>query len=174
VSIRWLLGRPTMFEPLAVRLRWVVVGGSVLECLVFAGFGAYTLWLGITLNGRVDAFGNDMNFLGAAAELAIAAGFGIGALLMCYRWFEARIVSARIVGAALHLGATAVGALGAIWLGLSEVHVDPTTDGYWSPWIAFAIGALVIATGIAVLASLLLPAADRPPKQLLPTKTAEK
>jgi len=162
-----------MWVPLAAGLRWAVIGGSVLECLVFVAFGADTLWIGIKLNGRVDAFGNDMNFLGAALTLALAAGFGIGASLMTFPWFEARIVGARIMGAVLNLGATLVAAWGAIWLGLSEVHVDPTTGGYWSPWIAFTIGALVIATGIAVLASLLLPATDRALRQLAPTETAK-
>jgi hypothetical protein len=161
-----------MFVSLAARLREAVVGGSVLECLVFGALGADTLWIGITLNGRVDAFGNDLNFLGAAVTLALAAGFGIGALLMNFQWFEARIVGARIMGAVLHLGATAVAVWGAIWLGLFE-HVDPTTDG-WSQWIAFAIVALVIATGFAVLASLLLPAISRALKQVPPTKKAEK
>lgn len=162
-----------MFVPLATRLRWAIVGGSVLECLAFGAFGADTLWIGVTLNGRVDAFGNDLNFLGAAVALALAGGFGIGAFLMCFRWFEDRIVGARIMGAVLHLGATSLAAWGAIWLGLSEVRVDPTSDGYWSPWIAFAIGALVIATGLAVLATLLLPAVEWALKQLRPTKTAK-
>jgi hypothetical protein len=141
-------------------LNWVVAGGSVLECLTFGGFGIYTLLLGIALNGRVDAFGNDLNFLAAAALLALATGFGIGALLMCVRWFEARIVGARIMGALLHLGATAVAAWALIEAGVYQFGVDQSY-GYWSPWIALAVGAGVIAIGIAVLTSLFLPARQK-------------
>ena len=137
-------------------LNWVVVWGSALECLTFGGFGVYSLWLGIALNGRVDAFGNDLNFLAAAALLALAAGFGIGAFLMSFPWFEARIVGARIVGGVLHLGATAVAAWVFIGAGVYQIGVD-RSYGYWPPWIAFAIGAGVIAVGIAVLTSLFLP-----------------
>jgi hypothetical protein len=43
-----------------------------------------------------------------------------------------------------------------IWAGVYQLGVDQTY-GYWPPWIAFAIGAGVIAVGIAVLASLFLP-----------------
>ncbi len=142
--------------PPAPLFNWVVVGGSALECLIFGGFGAYTLWLGIALNGRVDAFGNDLNFLAAAALLALAAGFGVGAFLMSFRWFDARIVGARIMGAVLHLGATALAAWAFIWAGVYQIGVDKSY-GYWPPWIAFAIGAGVIAVGIAVLTSLFLP-----------------
>jgi hypothetical protein len=143
--------------PPAPLFNWVVVGGSALECLILGGFGAYTLWLGIALNGRVDALGNDLNFLAAAALLALAAGFGVGAFLMSFRWFEARIVGARIMGAVLHLGATAVTAWAFIWAGVYQIGVD-RSYGYWPPWIAFAIGAGVIAVGIVVLTSLFLPA----------------
>lgn len=128
-------------------IRAVVVGGSVLECLVFGGFGAYTLWLGITLNGLVDSFGNDLNFLAAAALLACAARFGFGAFLMSSRWVDEKIVGGRIIGAMLHLVTTAVAASGTIWLGLSEGHVDP---------LAIAIAAAVIAIGVVVLVSLFL------------------
>ena len=134
-----------------------VVVGSVLECLGFGGFGGYVLLLGIALNGRVDAFANDLNFLAAALLLSLAAGFGFGAFLMSCRWIEAKVVGGRIFGAVIHLGATVVAAWGAIWAGLYQVHVDPTY-GTWSPWIALAIGAAVIAIGIAVVVSLLLPA----------------
>jgi hypothetical protein len=105
----------------------------------------------------VDAFGNDLNFLAAAALFALAAGFGVGALLVGFRWFEARIVGARIMGAVLHLGTTAVAAWVFIWAGMYQMGVDQSY-GYWPPWIAFAIGAGAIAVGIAVLTSLLLPA----------------
>jgi len=142
--------------PPAPLFNLVVVGGSALECLIFGGFGAYTLWLGIALNGRVDVFGNDLNFLAAAALLALAAGFGVGAFLMSFRWFDARIVGARIMGAVLHLGATTVAAWAFIWAGVYQIGVDKSY-GYWPPWIAFAIGAGVIAVGIAVLTSLFLP-----------------
>jgi len=142
--------------PPARLFNWVVVGGSALECLIFGGFGGYSLWLGIALNGRVDGIANDLNFLAAAALLALAAGIGVGALLIGFRWFEARIVGARIMGAVLHLGATAVAAWAFIWAGVYQIGVD-RSYGYWPPWIAFAIGAGVIAVGIAVLTSLFLP-----------------
>jgi hypothetical protein len=142
--------------PPAPLFKRVVVGGSALECLIFGGFGAYSLLLGIALNGRVDALGNDLNFLAAAALFALAAGFGVGAFLISFRWFEARIVGARIMGAVLHLCATAVAAWVSISAGVYQIGVD-RSYGYWPPWIAFAIGAGVIAVGIAVLASMFLP-----------------
>ncbi len=77
-------------------------------------------------------------------------------IIMSFRWFEARIVGARIMGAVLHLGATAVAAWAFIWAGVYQIGVDKSY-GYWPPWIAFAIGAGVIAVGIAVLTSLFLP-----------------
>ncbi|HEX2680627.1 MAG TPA: hypothetical protein VHQ03_04985 [Candidatus Dormibacteraeota bacterium] len=101
----------------------------------------------------MDAFGNDLNFLAAAVLLALAAGFGIGGSLMSFRWFAARIVGAKIIGAVLYLGASAVAAGGAIWLGLRLI---PAIYGFWTPWIAYAIGAAVIAFGIAVLVWLFL------------------
>ena len=151
--------RPMLSVRLTVRFRSAAVGGSVLESLVFGGFGAYTLWLGITLNGRVDAFGNDLNFLAAAALLALAAGFGLGAFLLSLRWFEVRIV-----GAAFHLIATAIATWAAIWVGMYQVQYvtySPNTDASWPPAIAFALAAAVIAIGLAVLISLLLPVRPR-------------
>jgi len=142
--------------PPAPPFNWVVVGGSALECLIFGGFGVYALWLGIALNGRVDGFANDLNFLAAAALLALAAGFGVGAFLMSFRWFEAKIVGARIIGAVIHLGATALAAWAFIWAGVHQIGVDKSY-GYWPPWIAFAISAGVIAVGIGVLTSLFVP-----------------
>jgi len=147
-------------------IRTVVVGGAVLECLVFGGFGVYALWLGITLNGRVDAFGNDLNFLAAAALLALTAGFGSGAFLMSFRWFE----DSRIIGAVIHLVAAAVATWGAIWLCAYQVQYvtySPNTDASWPPVIAFAVAAAVIVIGLAVLVSLFLPTADRgePPRR---------
>jgi hypothetical protein len=137
-------------------LNWVVLGGSALECLILGGFGAYLLLLGIALNERGDGVANDLNFLAAAALFALTAGFGVGASMIGFRWFEARIVGARIMGAVLHLGATAVAAWVSISAGIYQIGVD-RSYGYWPPWIAFAIGAGVIAVGIAVLVSLLLP-----------------
>ena len=146
---------------LIVPVRTVVVGGAVVECLVFGGFGAYTLWLGITLNGRVDAFGNDLNFLAAAALLALTAGFGFGALLMSSRWVEKKIVGGRIMGAVFHLVAAALATWGAIWIGAHQVQYvtySPNTDASWPPVIAFAVAAAVIVIGLAVVVSLFLPA----------------
>jgi hypothetical protein len=139
-------------------MRAVVVGGSVLECLAFTGFGADTLLLGMALNERGYGVANDLNFLAAAVQLALAAGFASGAFLMSSRWVDEKIAGGRTMGGVLHLGATVVAAWGAIWLGLSEVRVDPNTGGYWSPWIAFALAAVVIVIGLAVLMSLFPPA----------------
>lgn len=142
-------------------IRTVVVGGAVLECLVFGGFGAYTLWLGITLNGHVDAFGNDLNFLAAAALLVLTAGFGVGAFLVSSRWVERRIFGGRVMGAVVHLVAMAIATWGAIWVGVYQVRYvaySPNTDASWPPAIAFAVAGAVIVIGLAVLASLFLPA----------------
>jgi len=142
--------------PPAPPFNWLVVGGSALECMIFGGFGAYALWVGIALSFRGDGFANDLNFLASAALLALAAGFGVGAFLMSFRWFEAKIVGARIIGAVIHLGATALAAWAFIWAGVHQIGVDKSY-GYWPPWIAFAISAGVIAVGIAVLTSLFVP-----------------
>ena len=142
--------------PPAPPFNWLVVGGSALECMIFGGFGAYALWVGIALSFRGDGFANDLNFLASAALLALAAGFGVGAFLMSFRWVEARIVGARIMGAVVHLGATAVAAWALIWAGVDQIGVD-RSYGYWPRWITFAIAAGVIAVGIAVLASFVLP-----------------
>lgn len=142
-------------------IRTVAVGGAVLECLVFGGLGAYTLWLGITLNGHVDAFGNDLNFLAAAALLALTAGFGSGAFLVSSRWVEEKILGGRTMGAVVHLVATAIATWGAIWMGEYQVQYvtySPNTDASWPPVIAFAVAAAVIVIGLAVLVSLFIPA----------------
>lgn len=39
-------------------------------------------------------------------------------------------------------------------MGIWGVQVDPNTDGYWPPWIVFALAAALIAIGLAVLISL--------------------
>jgi hypothetical protein len=107
-------------------LSWVVVGGSILECVIFGGFGGYLLWLGIALNGSgVGGVANDLNFLGAAGLLALAAGFGTGALLTSVRWFEARIVGAKIMGAVLHLGGDTCGGVGVYCGGCLPVRRRP-------------------------------------------------
>jgi hypothetical protein len=138
------------------RFRWAVLVGSVLECLFFGSLGAYLLVVFIALNARGDGVANDLNFLAAAALFALAAGFGVGAFLIGFPCFEGRIVGARIMGAVLHLGATAVAAWVLIKAGVYQIGVDQSY-GYWPPWIAFAIGAGVIAVGIAVLTSLFPP-----------------
>ncbi|HZQ49695.1 MAG TPA: hypothetical protein VFB69_05255 [Candidatus Dormibacteraeota bacterium] len=112
-------------------IRAIVVGGTVLECLFFGGFGAYSLLVGIALNGREDAFGNALNLLAGAALLALAAGFGLGAFLMSSRWVADKIVGGRIIGAVLHLAAAALAICGGIWLGANQVQYvtySPNTD----------------------------------------------
>lgn len=141
---------PTLATSVDSGFRWGVIAGSVLECLLCSGFGFYTLWLGIALNGRIDAFANDLNFLGAAVLLALTAGFACGAFLTTSRWIDRKIAGGRIIGGVVHLGATGLAAWGAIAAGLYQENVDPTY-GYWSPLIAFAVAALVIATGVAVI-----------------------
>jgi succinate-acetate transporter protein len=83
---------------------------------------------------------------------ALAAGFGLGAFLLSLQWVEVRTV-----GAASHLVATALAAGGAIWIGVSELPASPNSVGYWSPWMAFALAAALIAMGYAVLGSLFVP-----------------
>ncbi len=56
---------------------WAVVGGAILECLTFAAFGAYNVWL----NDRVDPSALVLQYLFEAAIFALAAGFGLGAFL---------------------------------------------------------------------------------------------
>ena len=136
--------RPMLPVRLTARFHWAVVGGAILESLTFAAFGAYNVWL----NGRVDPSALVLQYLFEAAIFALAAGFGLGAFLLNFRR-----LAMRIVGAAFHLGATALATLGTVWMGQSGVQVSPNTYGYWSPWIAFAVAAAVIATGLAVLIS---------------------
>ncbi len=139
---------PMLPVRLTARFHWAVVGGAILECLTFAAFGAYNVWL----NGRVDPAALVLQYLFEAALFALAAGFGLGAFLL-----SVRTLHVRIVGAAFHLGATPTATLGTVWLGLSEVQVSPNSYEYWSPGIAFAVAAAVIGTGLGVLISLFLP-----------------
>jgi len=139
--------RPMLPLRLTACFHWAVVGGAILECLTLAAFGAYNVWG----NGRVDPAALVLQYLFEAAIFALAAGFGLGAFLLSFRGLPVRIV-----GAAVHLGTTTLATLGTVWMGQSEVQVSPNTYGYWSPWIAFAVAAAVIATGLAVLISLFL------------------
>ena len=128
-------------------IRWAVIGGALLECLAFGAFGGYELWWGIANSDRVEGLADLVSNVISVGILALAAGFGLGAFLLSFRY-----IGLRIAGAAFHLVATALAASALVWLGVQEVgHSDD-----WSPGIAFVVAAAVIAIGLAVLVSLFL------------------
>jgi len=141
-----------LFVPRASRFHWAVVAGAIVECLACAAAGGFSLWWWSPESGRIDPAASLLVDLSALALFALAAGLGLGAFLLTLQWVEVRWV-----GAAFQLVASAFAVWAAIWLGESELPISPNSLGYWPPWIAFAIGAGVIAVGIAVLTSLFLP-----------------
>ena len=141
-----------LFVSRTSRFHCAVVAGAIVECLAFAAAGGFSLWWWSPESGRIDPSAFVLVELSALALFALAAGFGLGAFLLSFRR-----LAMRIVGAAFHLGATALAALGTVWMGLSEVQVSPNSYGHWSPGIAFAVAAVIVATGLAVLNSLFLP-----------------
>lgn len=144
--------RRRLFVPRASRFHWAVVAGAIVECLAFAAEGGFSLLWWSPESGRIDPAASILIDLSALALFALAAGFGLGAFLL-----SRQRVEVRRVGAASHLVASALGACGAIWVGVSELPASPNSVGYWPPWIAFAIAAALIAMGVAVLASLFVP-----------------
>lgn len=141
---------------MAARFHWAVVAGAIVECVAFAGAGGFSLWWWSPTSGRIDPAASILVDLSAVVLFMLAAGFGLGAFLLSLQWVEVRSV-----GAASHLLATALAAAAFVWMGVSEMGVDPKSSGYWSPGIAFALAAAVVAVGLAVLTSLSLPARQR-------------